>query len=158
MTERPYPAFGHIVIIQKSEAGEVMHVNATALTRCTILYTKGEADVFNKDGDLQTTIYPGRFNQTDPHITGDVTVVSKTNRELLCFDPQINLAHPDPKLCAFSMRSGETRALKRGTKLFLATGSMMAGGKSIRSRRQLLVSSDYIEAQANEDCMGFIFE
>ena len=159
MKQKPYRAFGYIVIKNTWTDGEPYQPTAKPDETFWNYFTKGSM-INNVSISPTTPTYPD-FNvghwhkfetdidRTVKHTVNGDTVVwcvsSKTNNDYL------------PDCEKWFLASGEKTDLSVGTKLMFCQGSISFNGQTVSDPTQIKISSDVTQVTANEDSFGIKF-
>jgi hypothetical protein len=87
---------------------------------------------------------------------GTFDFVAQEDSEFWCFSHKVN-KDSLPNVRPFFLRANESTDLFVGTKLLLCNGTLNAGTQTFGPGSALDVSTEDLNATANEDCHGFIF-
>lgn len=158
MIQKPYAAFGHVLIENIYEDKE----NYTAIINNDITcYTFWVEGLFkNKNISTNTDIQdftPGFFLRPRlNYIQGiyDHTSVGKTR--VFCFEERIN-GNSDVDLEPFILKAGLETTLLKDTKLFLCAGHLKTANKNILKPTQINILSNDTLVTAVTDCYGLFF-
>jgi len=174
----PYAAFGYVIIRNEVEVGHILHDelfknNTFIITDprpnelgsygdagCgyTWLYTRGKwknTNLHTKESEVRG---PGWCNLVTPGEPGIYFVEFIEPMVVFCVSPLANKNKLPkiPKMEYFYLAKNNTTTLVKGTKLFLADGTMTSGATVLTGTRQVSVSSGDISVTATSDCYGFL--
>lgn len=157
MNEKPYAAFGHLLIERSLIDGETYTAIVSEAPQSTHFWAKGAFSnrnlTTNEDmpdfvtGTLLTPsdYYPGTFEHT---AVGDTS--------LFCFHLQEN-QNDLPTVTKLVVAAGESVTLPQGTKLFHCAGEMTVNGNLVDKPTQIRSATNVLTISATTDCYGMIF-
>lgn len=166
MFSKPYPAFGYVLIKNSVEAGEDITDETLKNNTYTVdenfktiwLQLNGKSTHVNESGQTQVRV-GGDSTLTKPLMQGKNHVTFDEAMDVFCVSAFANRDRnpPMPSLQHFALAAGQSTTLKKGTKLFLASGVVVGAGGEIAGPRQIEVISGDRTFASLSDCLGFIF-
>ncbi len=166
METKVFSAFGYAIIRNDAKALEdilddtLRHNEYTAnedfLT--VWLQTSGKATHINASGEIQVRL-AGDSTLSKPLMPGKNRLTFDEATTTFCVSPSANPGRipPVPPLEHFALASGASVVLKKGTRLFLADGTLCIGETNITGPRQIAVNSSDKSVSAITPCLGFLF-
>jgi hypothetical protein len=180
MEQKPYPAFGYVIVRNKVKAGEIFNdemlkdsiftvENASPNLTGSISGSEGHyvwtllSGVHSytnlETGDVEFH-YKGWCNLVNPMQTGIFKFSIVEDGEYICFSPRANKDRSPvmPELEHFEMNDGESKEIKQGTKLYLLDGSLQIGEITMPPMRQIRFKTSDQNVTAIGNCLGYIFK
>lgn len=157
MAMKPYAAFGHILICNSYNKGDVYIADVEEGTPCTIFWAKGHYKNRNISEDKDFKDFPrGTFLRPSDLIPGlfEHTVIEDS--DVFCYDPRLNKGKT-LTLVPLQLPGGTETILPKGTKLFLCSGSIAINGTNFDKPTQLHIQSKDTLVTINSDCYGLLF-
>jgi hypothetical protein len=170
--QKPYPAFGSVVLLLEIEAGLVIN-DHDVKQGCFVVAPDG---TYSDSGDkFVWIVFEGHMRHTNLD-TGGVTdrmagycslgvfdspgtirvdVVADT--KMLCLPPHLRNGIPLEKLSVWRLQKGQSADIPAGTKLLLAHGKMQIADTEISGPRQIRFTSGSKTVAAVSDCYGLLF-
>jgi hypothetical protein len=162
-TQKPYAAFGYVLIKNTYIANEVVEVTVNDASISTFFWTKGGFKSINKatgepmpDWVAGDFVKPDDYIKNDPYIKGTFLQTPIGETIVWCYDPKLNRQF-EPFLSKFNLSDGITTSLPQGTKLFLCEGTLVIDGQEINSPTQVYLKNGDKEALAQGQCYGILF-
>ena len=122
------------------------------------LQTSGKTTHLNASGEIQVRV-AGDSTLSKPLMYGSNKLTFDEASTVFCVSPSANPGRtpPVPLLEHFALASGASLLLKKGTRLFLADGTLRIGENNISCPRQISVSSGDKSVSAITPCLGLLF-
>lgn len=122
------------------------------------LQTSGKATHINASGETQVRV-AGDSTLSKPLMLGENRLTFDEATTTFCVSPSANPGRnpPVPPLEHFALASGASVLLKKGTRLFLADGTLRIGDNNISGPRQIAVTSGDKSVSAITPCLGLLF-
>ncbi len=156
MAQKPYAAFGYVLIANTYEAGEIFDVTTTTETNTVLFFTKGVMLSKNKDtGEPLPSFQEGFFTGTHENMSYRNTAV--TDCTWYCYDPNLNRAYLPP-ITKFALSSGDTTTVVNGTRLYLCRGTVNVDNKQITAPAQLQFSTGDKSVTAVGQVYGMVIQ
>lgn len=180
MEAKPYSSFGYVLLRTKIKAGEL--INDDALVNNVLYIDNASTDHTGsingskgafiwllisgiheykniKTGEVEIH-KPGWCNLVHKPSAGEYEFQVLEDSEQICFSPTVNNDRVPviPQLEFFSLSDGNSCELEQGTKLYLVTGQLVVGVKTIQSMRQIRIVNSNKNVKAIGQCFGFIFK
>jgi len=156
-TQKPYAAFGYVLIENTYTANEVVEVTVSDASAATFFWTKGRFQSVNKStGQAVPDWVAGTFIKPDQYIKGTFVQTPIGETVVWCYDPKLNRQF-EPSMSKFDVSDTQTTLLTQGTKLFLCEGTIVIDGKQITAPTQVYVKNGDKEALAQGQCYGILF-
>jgi hypothetical protein len=176
--QTPCAAFGYVILKNEIDAGEIL--NDELFKDGKYIITDPRPNDFGKYGDVgsgytwlytqgnlkHTNIYTNESEVRGPGWCNLVANVESGMYSAEILEPMVTfcvspMANKDrlpkiPKMEYFYLAKNNTTTLVKGTKLFLADGTMTTGTTVLNGTRQVSVSSGDISVTATSDCYGFL--
>jgi hypothetical protein len=173
------PAFGWLVLKDSFDAGEVFSNELFTENVYTVhnpspysdgrfgntlcgyqwLYTEGRVRHTNVDTGEYADRTPGYCNLVTWEKVGTFRAEFLEPTTLFCINAPTNASKGStvPHTEYFGLSAGERRTVPNGTKLFLASGSLLINGNQMHGPRQLHFGSGDREVEALNEAYGYIF-
>ena len=180
MEQKPYPAFGYVIVRNKVKAGEIFNDEMLKDSVFTVENASPDlsGSISGSEGNYVWTLISGVHTYTnletgevERHERGWCNLVNKMNTgifkfsviedgEYICFSPRANKDRTPvmPNLEHFEMKSGESKLIPQDTKLYLLDGSLKIGDIVMPSMRQIRFKTGDQNVTAIGDCLGYIFK
>lgn len=166
METKVFSTFGYTIIRNDAKAQEdilddtLRHNEYTAdedfLT--VWLQTSGKATHINASGEIQVRL-AGDSTLSKPLMPGKNRLTFDEPTSTFCLSPSANPGRtpPVPPLQHLALASGASELMKKGTRLFLADGTLRIGNTDITGPRQIAVNSGDKAIVAISPCLGLLF-
>jgi hypothetical protein len=176
--QTPCAAFGYVILKNEIDAGEILNDELFKNGKYQIsdsrpndlgkygdvgsgytwLYTKGRLKHTNIYTDENQVRGPGWCNLVDTVESGLYSVEIIEPMVTFCVSPVGNKDKLPkiPKMEYFHLAKDSTTILVKGTKLFLADGTMTSGTTVLTGTRQVSALSGDVSVTATSDCYGFL--
>jgi hypothetical protein len=180
MENKPYPAFGYVIVLTKLKAGEVitdelLNQNVISIQNPSPdrngsingsngmwIWTmiKGVHKYTNLTTNEVSIHQHGFSNLETPMTEGVFKLEVIEDSEFACFSPVDNKDRSPtiPDLEFFRLEVGRSCELKQNTKLYLIDGELIIAGNKIGSMRQIKFFSGDQVVTANKNSLGYIFK
>ena len=122
------------------------------------LQTSGKTTHLNSSGEIQVRV-AGDSTLSKPLMYGRNKLTFDEASTVFCVSPSANPGRnpPVPPLEHFTLASGASVMLKKGTRLFLADGTLRIDDNNITGPRQIAVTSGDKSVSAITPCLGLLF-
>jgi len=158
MIQKPYAAFGYVLIENIYADGEVVIAIIGDDIKCTTFWVQG---MFKNKNISENTglddFLVGHFLQPSNYIPGTFEHTSVGESRVFCYDQRLN-ENKYINLEPFLLAGGAETILPKDTKLFLCCGSLAVNGNNINQPTQINVKSGNTLVTAVTDCYGLVFE
>jgi hypothetical protein len=159
MIQKPYAAFGHVLIENTYSDGEISTAVINNDITCYTFWVQGLFK--NKDITKNTPIQdfaPGQFFRPRlDYVQGIYEHTSVGETKIFCFEERIN-SNADVDLDSFILTAGSQTTLPKDTRLFLCAGNLAIKDRSITKPTQISISSGDTLVTATTDCYGLLFK
>ncbi len=166
METKVFSAFGYAIIRNDATALEdifddtLRHNEYTASEDFLTVWlqTSGKATHINASGEIQVRL-AGDSTLSKPLMPGKNRLTFDEATTTFCVSPSANPGRnpPVPPLEHFALASGASVLLSKGTRLFLADGTLRIGDNNITGPRQIAVTSGDKSVSAITPCLGLLF-
>ncbi len=157
MQMKPFAAFGHVLICNILNEGEVYTAIVEEGTPCTIFWAKGYYTNKHVSANAEFRDFPrGTFLRPSDLVPGVFEHTAVEASEVFCYDARLN-AGRQPQIDPFILSAGEERVLPKGTKLFFCSGALAVAGRALDRPTQLTISTADTVVRADADCYGLLF-
>lgn len=156
-TQKPYAAFGYVLIKNTYPVGFTISSVVNAESVCTLFCTKGRINLILEETDAPLDLVPGTFITPEQYIFGTYNHTTISDSDVWCFDPKMN-RNFTPDIRKFHLPQNSSQILPQGTKLFLCGGTATVNDKQINKPTQLLIRTSNTQITSTTDCYGLIFE
>lgn len=157
MKQKPYAAFGHVLIERSHQDGETYTAEVLANPQCSQFWVKGRFK--NRDltiNEAMPDFVAGTFLSPIDYYAGMFEHTAVGDTTLFCFHMQEG-QNDVPALSKFVLAAGEATTLPQGTKLFHCAGEMTVNGNTINKPTQIRSATNVLSVTATTDCYGIIF-
>jgi hypothetical protein len=166
METKIFSAFGYAIIRNDAKAQEDILDDTLRHNEYTVdedfltvwLQISGKATHINASGEAQVRM-AGDSTLSKPLMHGKNRLTFDEATTTFCVSPSANPGRipPVPPLKHFELASGASVLLKKGTRLFLADGTLRIGDNNISGPRQIAVTSGDKSVSAFTPCLGLLF-
>jgi hypothetical protein len=166
METKVFSAFGYAIIRNDAKATEDILDDTLRHNEYTTdddfltvwLQTSGKATHINTSGEIQIRL-AGDSTLSKPLMPGKNRLTFDEATTTFCVSPSANPSRnpPVPPLEHFALAFGASVLLKKGTRLFLADGTLRIGDNNISGPRQIAVTSGDKSVSAITPCLGLLF-
>jgi hypothetical protein len=132
MIQKPYAAFGHVLIENTYADGETYTAVINNDITCYTFWAQGvfkNKDI-SKNADLPDFTAGHFFRPRLDYVQGIYEHTSVGETKIFCFEERIN-SNADVDLEAFILKAGSQTTLPKDTKLFLCAGNLSVNDRSI---------------------------
>jgi hypothetical protein len=168
MEQKTFPAFGHYVVKNEIEQGEVINddfikkgvFTADADFKQIWLQISGRVRHVEVNTGESYVRLPGHCSLTTPEPVGKWRIEPLEPYTVFCIPyAGVNVTEPAliDTLQLFTLSDGESTTIPVGTKLSLCSGSLQVGDVTLPPLRQIGFSSGDKVVTAIGKCWGFIF-
>lgn len=168
MEQKTFPAFGHFIVKNDVEQGEVINddfvkngvFTADADFKQIWLQVSGKVRHVEVNTGESYDRLPGHCSLTTPEPVGKWRIEPLEPYTVFCI-PYIGANATEPPLIKtlrlFSLDDGQSTVIPVNTKLSLCTGSLKVGGATLPPLRQIGFTSGDKTVTAVGKCWGFLF-
>ena len=166
METKVFSAFGYAIIRNDAKAQEDIlddtlrhnEYKADEEFLTVWLQTSGKTTHLNSSGEIQVRV-AGDSTLSKPLMYGRNKLTFDEASTVFCVSPSANPGRnpPVPPLEHFTLASGASVMLKKGTRLFLADGTLRIDDNNITGPRQIAVTSGDKSVSAITPCLGLLF-
>lgn len=168
MIQKTFPAFGHFIIRNDIEIGEVINDGEfrDGVFTCdenfssVWVYSRGLIKTVEVNTGEERLRPAGYNNLSSPELQGTWRAVVLEPTVVFCLPPNgVNDTRPplSKQLRYFHLAAGQSTTLEQGSKLSLFDGKLRVGDVELGGMRQVHVKSGDKAATALEDCYGVLF-
>lgn len=158
MIQKPYAAFGYVLIENTYADGEVVTAIIDNNYSC---YTFWACGMFkNKNVSTNTEMQDfatGCFLRPSDYFPGVFEHTSVGESKVFCLDERFK-SHTHVQLESFKMVAAESQVLPKDTKLFLCAGNLLVNGRNIDQPTQIHIRTGDTSVTAVTDCYGLLFK
>jgi hypothetical protein len=158
MNQKPYAAFGYVLIENTYADGETYTAVIGDDIKCTTFWVQGMFS--NKNLSENTELHDfttGWFLRPSDYVAGTFEHKSIGGSKVFCFDQRLN-NNQYVELTPLVLTGGAETILPKDTKLFLCAGQLAVNNINIDKPTQLNISSGNTLVTAVTDCYWLIFE
>jgi hypothetical protein len=159
MIQKPYAAFGHVLIENTYADGEISTAIINNDITCYTFWVQGLFKNKNISANTEWEDFaPGHFLR--PRIDYPQGIYEHTSTgetKVFCFEERIN-GNEDVDLEAFILKAGSQTTLPKDTRLFLCAGNLAVNDRTITKPTQISVRSGDTLVTAATDCYGLLFK
>jgi len=157
MLQKPFAAFGYVLIANYYTKGEQFDVVSTQGSKTFLFGTKGDITVTDKlTGRVIETRRAGWTNN-GINENQEYTNLVNEDAECWCYDPKLNKDFI-PKIVPVIINMGDSQNIPNNTKLFLCSGTLTINNIEFTGPYQLHIKTGDKVLVATTDCYGLTFE
>jgi len=157
MIQKPFAAFGHVLICNSCNKDEVYTATVEENTPCTIFWAKGHYKNKHVSANADFMDFPrGTFLRPGDLVPGVFEHTAIEESDVFCYDSRLN-GGQSLDITPWILPGGSETILSVGTKLFLCSGTLTVNGNNIDKPTQINISSGNTLVTAVTDCYGLIF-
>jgi len=157
MIQKPFAAFGHVLICNSCNKGEVYIANVEENTPCTIFWAKGYYKNKHVSANQDFRDFPtGTFLRPEDLVPGVFEHTAVEESDVFCYDSRLNNGQ-SLDITPWILPGGSETILPVGTKLFLCSGTLTVNSSNIDKPTQVNIRSGNTLVTAVTDCYGLLF-
>jgi hypothetical protein len=157
MEQKPYAAFGYLLLEQSFQDGETYLAEVTSDPGAIHFWVEGRFRNFDKTRNAaMPDLVAGQLLLSSDYYAGLFEHTAVGNTRIMCVNRALNRGFI-PDVSKFELPGGSETVLPKGTKLFLCAGTLAVGGQNVSKPTQIRVTSDNSLVQAVTDCYGLVF-
>lgn len=159
MIQKPYAAFGHVLIENTYADGETYTAVINNDITCYTFWAKGvfkNKDI-SKNANLPDFAAGQFFRPRLDYVQGIYEHTSVGESKVFCFEERIN-SNADVHLEAFILKAGLQTTLTKDARLFLCAGNLTTNAINITKPTQISIRSGDTLVTAVTDCYGLLFK
>jgi len=154
---KPFAAFGNVLMCNFLNKGEVYNADIGENIQCTVFWAKGYYKNKNLSTNEKFRDFPtGTFLRPEDFIPGTFEHTAAEESHVFCYDARLNEGKTPP-IGTFILLSGQEQILPKNTKLFLCSGTLTIGEKTLLEPAQISISTADTTVYAETDCYGLFF-
>jgi hypothetical protein len=157
MIQKPFAAFGYVLIANYYDRGEEFNVNTYAESKTFLFCSSG--DTVGKDRLTGRVIeeYKAGWSNFGVNKTQEFTNFANEASVCWCYDPKLNKDFL-PKITPIIIKRGDQLSVPNLTKLFLCEGTLSIQDREFVGPYQLHIKTGDKVLYAVSDCYGLTFE
>lgn len=157
MIEKPYAAFGYLLIERTLLDEDSYIAEVTEAPKSTHFWVKGSFKNFNlTDNKEMPDFSTGTLLTPTDYYQGTFKHTAIGDTSLFCFHLQEN-QNDLPIITKLVLSANESVILPKGTKLFHCAGEMIVNGNTVSKPTQIRSAANELTITATTNCYGMIF-
>jgi len=155
--QKPFAAFGYVLIANYYNKGEEFNVNSSEDSKTFLFFST--SDITGKDRLTGRTLveYTSGWTNMGVNKTQEFTNTANEDSICWCYDPKLNKEFL-PKITPVIIKRNDQLSVANMTKLFLCEGTVTIQDKEFVGPYQLYIKTGDKVLYANTDVYGLIFE
>lgn len=157
MIQKPFAAFGYVLIANYYTKGEQFDVISTIDSKTFLFCSSGNTTGTDKLTGRVIETYTAGWTNSGINTNQEYTNIVNEDSVCWCYDPKLNKGFI-PEITPIIIKMGEVVEIKNMTKLFVCEGVLTIEGKQFTGPMQLHIKSGDKVVTAETGCYGLQFE